>query len=95
MNIQAILTQEMHELRRCNPAFHALLNQLLHHKGGTGNYSVDRHEWLDENPFGIWRSRTTVSGANRHEWLDEDPDIETLAARIQRGCEAAWKNESA
>ena len=72
MNIQAIITQEMHELRRCNPAFHALLNQLLHHKGGTGNYSVDRHEWLDE-----------------------DPDIETLAARIQRGREAARKNESA
>ena len=72
MNIQEMLTQEMHELRRCNPAFHALLNQLLHHKGGTGNYSVDRHEWLDE-----------------------DPDIETLAARIQRGCEAAQKNESA
>ena len=72
MNIQAIITQEMHELRRCNPAFHALLNQLLHHKGGTGNYSVDRHEWLDE-----------------------DPDIETLAARIQRDREPARKNESA
>ena len=72
MNIQAILTQEMHELRRRNPAFHALLNQLLHHKDGKGNYSVDRHEWLDD-----------------------EPDIDTLAARIQRNCETVQKNESA
>ncbi len=72
MNLQKMLTQEMHELRRRNPAFHALLNQLLHYKGGTGNYSVDRHERLDD-----------------------DPDIETLAARIQRRRGAAPKNESA
>ena len=72
MNVREMLTQEMHELRRCNPAFHALLNQLLHYKEGTGNYSVDRHKWLDE-----------------------EPDIETLAAQIQRRRETAQKNESA
>lgn len=72
MNIQEMLTQEMRELHRCNPAFHALLNELLHYKDGTGNYSVDRHERLDE-----------------------EPDIETLAARIQRRRETAQKNENA
>ena len=43
MDLQTLLAQEMHQLYRCDPTFHKLLNDLLHYQDGTGNYSVDRH----------------------------------------------------
>ena len=47
MNIQTLLEDEMEELRRRNPDVHALLEKIFHHKDGKGDYSVERHKWME------------------------------------------------
>ena len=54
MNIQDLLEAEMNKLRRLNPEVHALLERIFQYKDGKGDYSVDRHRWmetLDEEAF--------------------------------------------
>ena len=54
MNIQDLLEAEMNKLRRLNPEVHALLERIFQYKDGKGDYSVDRHRWLetlDEETF--------------------------------------------
>ena len=54
MNIQDLLEAEMNKLRRLNPEVHALLEKIFQYKDGKGDYSVDRHRWmetLDEETF--------------------------------------------
>ncbi len=54
MNIRDLLEAEMNKLRRLNPEVHALLERIFQYKDGKGDYSVDRHEWmetLDEERF--------------------------------------------
>ncbi|MDE0425697.1 MAG: hypothetical protein OXN25_12605 [Candidatus Poribacteria bacterium] len=47
MNIQVLLEDEMEELRRRNPDVHALLEKIFQHKDGKGDYSVERHKWME------------------------------------------------
>ena len=47
MNIQKLLEGEMEELRRRNPDVHALLERIFQHKDGKGDYSVERHKWME------------------------------------------------
>ena len=47
MNIQTLLEDEMEELRRRNPDVHALLEKIFQHKDGKGDYSVERHKWME------------------------------------------------
>lgn len=54
MNIQDLLEAEMNKLRCLNPEVHALLEKIFQYKDGSGDYSVDRHRWLetlDEETF--------------------------------------------
>ena len=54
MNIRDLLEAEMNKLRRLNPEVHALLERIFQYKDGKGDYSVDRHRWmetLDEGTF--------------------------------------------
>ena len=54
MNIRDLLEAEMNKLRRLNPEVHALLERIFQYKDGKGDYSVDRHKWmetLDEETF--------------------------------------------
>lgn len=54
MNLQDLLEAEMNKLRHLNPEVHALLKRIFQYKDGKGNYSVDRHRWLetfDEETF--------------------------------------------
>ena len=54
MNIQDLLEAEMNKLRRLNPEVHALLETIFQYKDGKGDYSADRHRWmetLDEETF--------------------------------------------
>jgi len=37
----------MEELRRRNPDVHALLEKIFQHKDGKGDYSVERHKWME------------------------------------------------
>jgi hypothetical protein len=37
----------MEELRRQNPEVHALLEKIFQHKDGKGDYSVERHKWME------------------------------------------------
>ena len=47
MNIQTLLEDEMEELRRRNPDVHALLEKIFQHKDGKGDYSIERHKWME------------------------------------------------
>ena len=47
MNIQTLLEDEMEELLRQNPEVHALLEKIFQHKDGKGDYSVERHKWME------------------------------------------------
>ena len=47
MNIQVLLEDEMEELRRRNPDVHALLEKIFAQKDGKGDYSVERHKWME------------------------------------------------
>ncbi|MYA72041.1 hypothetical protein F4009_23565 [Candidatus Poribacteria bacterium] len=47
MNIQKLLEGEMEELLRRNPDVHALLEKIFQHKDGKGDYSVERHKWME------------------------------------------------
>ena len=47
MKIQALLEDEMEELRRRNPDVHALLEKIFQHKDGKGDYSIERHKWME------------------------------------------------
>ena len=47
MNIQTLLKDEMEELRHRNPDVHALLKKIFQHKDGKGDYSVERHKWME------------------------------------------------
>ena len=54
MNIQDLLEAEMDKLRHLNPEVYALLETIFQYKDGKGDYSVDRHRWmetLDEETF--------------------------------------------
>ena len=54
MNIRDLLEAEMDKLRRLNPEVHALLERIFQYKDGKGDYSVERHRWmemLDEETF--------------------------------------------
>jgi hypothetical protein len=37
----------MEELLRQNPEVHALLEKIFQHKDGKGDYSVERHKWME------------------------------------------------
>ncbi len=47
MKIQTLLEDEMEELRRRNPDVHALLEKIFQHKDGKGDYSIERHKWME------------------------------------------------
>ena len=47
MNTQTQLKDEMEELRRRNPEIHALLEKVFQHKDGKGDYSIERHKWME------------------------------------------------
>ena len=47
MNVQTLLKDEMEELRRRNPDVHALLEKIFQHKDGKGDYSIERHTWME------------------------------------------------
>lgn len=47
MNIQTLLKDEMEELRHRNPDVYALLEKIFRHKDGKGDYSVERHKWME------------------------------------------------
>ena len=47
MNIQTLLEDEMEELLRQNPEVHALLEKIFQHKDEKGDYSVERHKWME------------------------------------------------
>ena len=47
MNIQDLLEAEMNKLRHLNPEVHALLETIFQYKDGKGDYSVDRHRWME------------------------------------------------
>ncbi len=47
MNIQTLLKDEMEEFRHRNPDVHALLEKIFQHKDGKGDYSVERHKWME------------------------------------------------
>lgn len=47
MNIQTLLEDEMEELRRRNPDVHTLLEKIFQHKDGKGDYSIERHKWME------------------------------------------------
>ena len=54
MNIQDLLEAEMNKLCRLDPEVHALLEKIFQYKDSRGDYSVDRHRWLealDEEAF--------------------------------------------
>ena len=43
MNIPTMLTERMKELEHREPHLHAVLDKILQHKGGKGDYSADLH----------------------------------------------------
>ena len=47
MNMQTLLEDEMNELCRQNPYIYALLEKIFQHKDGKGDYSVERHKWME------------------------------------------------
>ena len=47
MKIQTLLEDEMEELRRRNSDVHALLEKIFQHKDGKGDYSIERHKWME------------------------------------------------
>ena len=47
MNIQTLLEDEMEKLLRRNPDVHTLLEKIFQHKDGKGDYSVERHKWME------------------------------------------------
>ena len=47
MNMQNLLVDEIEELRRQYPDVHALLEKIFQHKDGKGDYSVERHQWME------------------------------------------------
>ena len=47
MGVQYLLIDEIKELRRQNPDVHALLEKIFQHKDGKGDYSVERHKWME------------------------------------------------
>lgn len=59
MPIPTMLAEKMKELQHREPQLHAVLDKILQHKGGKGDYSADRHQM-------------------------PEPDIQTIAAEIQR-----------
>lgn len=47
MNVQTLLKDEMEKLLRRNPDVHALLEKIFQHKDGKGDYSIERHKWME------------------------------------------------
>lgn len=43
MPIPTMLTEKMKELQHRKPQLHAVLDKILQHKGGKGDYSADWH----------------------------------------------------
>lgn len=47
MNMQILLEDEMEKLRCRNLDVHALLEKIFQHKDGKGDYSIERHKWME------------------------------------------------
>ena len=47
MEVQYLLVDEIEELRHRNPDVQALLEKIFQHKDGKGDYSVERHKWME------------------------------------------------
>lgn len=47
MDVQYLLIDEMKKLCCRNPDVHALLEKIFQHKDGQGDYSVERHKWME------------------------------------------------
>ena len=88
MNIQDLLEAEMNKLRRLNPEVHALLERIFQYKDGRGDYSVDRHRWLerlDEETFldEIHQIETREKAiAIAHAQITQQIAKETLASTV-------------
>ncbi len=86
MNIQDLLEAEMNKLRRLNPEVHALLETIFQYKDGKGDYSVDRHRWmetLDEETFlNEIRQIETHEKAIAHAQITQQIAKETLASTV-------------
>ena len=88
MNIQDLLEAEMNKLRRLNPEVHALLETIFQYKDGKGDYSVDRHRWmetLDEETFlnEIHQIETREKAiAIAHAQITQQIAKETLASTV-------------
>ena len=47
MNVPTLLEGEMEKLRHQNPDVHALLEKIFQYKDGKGDYSIERHKWME------------------------------------------------
>jgi hypothetical protein len=47
MNMQTLLEDEMEKIRHRDPDLHALLEKIFQHRDGKGDYSVERHKWME------------------------------------------------
>lgn len=47
MRVREIREVSIEEDQRENPELRALLDKIFQHKGGKGDYSIDRHKWVD------------------------------------------------
>ena len=85
MNIQDLLEAEMNKLRHLNPEVHALLERIFQYKDGKGDYSSDRHRWLetlDEETFPNEIHQIETRGkAIAHAQITQQIVKETLSLR--------------
>ncbi len=47
MSVREIREVSMEEDQHENTELRALLDKIFQHKGGKGDYSIERHEWVD------------------------------------------------
>ncbi len=47
MNVQTLLKNEMKMLRHQNLDVHALLKKIFQYQDGKGDYSIERHKWME------------------------------------------------
>lgn len=47
MNVQALLENEMKKLLDQDPDVHALLEKIFQYQDGKGDYSIERHKWME------------------------------------------------